>query len=76
MCHGPWMLIEADVVKGRTVTSWASLQKDLMNAGASWIDHAVVIDNKLVTARNPADIPVFALKVIEMFATVAADVTV
>lgn len=76
MCHGLWMLIEADVVKGRTVTSWLSLQKDLINAGANWIDQAVVIDNDLITARNPGDIPAFAPKVVELFASKVAEVAV
>jgi protease I len=76
MCHGPWMLIEADVVKRRTITSWSSLRKDLINAGANWIDQAVVIDNDLITARNPGDIPEFAPKVVEMFASKAFGATV
>lgn len=76
MCHGPWMLIEADVVKGRTVTSWTSLQKDLINAGANWIDQAVVVDSNLITARNPGDIPAFAPKVVEMFASKVIEATV
>ncbi|MBD1868485.1 type 1 glutamine amidotransferase [Cyanobacteria bacterium FACHB-471] len=76
MCHGLWMLIEADVVEGRTVTSWLSLRKDLINAGANWIDQAVVIDNDLITARNPGDIPEFAPKVVELFASKVIGVTV
>lgn len=65
ICHGPWTLIEADVVKGRTMTSWPSLKTDLANAGARWVDEQVVVDNGLVSSRKPADIPAFARKLIE-----------
>lgn len=65
ICHGPWTLIEADVVKGRTVTSWPSLQTDLRNAGANWVDQEVVVDQGLITSRNPKDIPAFNSKLIE-----------
>lgn len=68
ICHAPWTLIEAGVVSGKTVTSWASLRKDLENAGAKWIDEEVVTDNGLVTSRNPQDIPAFNQKMIEEFA--------
>jgi len=68
ICHGPWTLIEAGGVKGRTVTSWPSLQSDLKNAGAKWVDQAVVTDNGLVTSRKPDDIPAFNKKMIEEFA--------
>lgn len=68
ICHGPWMLIEADVVRGRTVTSWPSLKTDLRNAGANWVDQEVVVDNGLVTSRKPDDIPAFNRKMIEEFA--------
>ena len=68
ICHGPWTLIEADAVKGRTVTSWSSLQTDLKNAGANWVDEEVVEDNGLVTSRNPDDIPAFNQKAIALFA--------
>lgn len=68
ICHAPWTLIEADVVRGRTVTSWASLRTDLENAGAEWVDREVVTDNGLVTSRNPQDIPAFNRKMIEEFA--------
>lgn len=68
ICHGPWTLIEADVVKGRTLTSWPSLQTDLRNAGATWVDQEVVVDQGLVTSRNPHDIPAFNSKIIEEFA--------
>jgi protease I len=67
ICHAPWTLIEADVVRGRTVTSWPSLRKDLTNAGAKWVDQEVVTDNGLVTSRKPADIPAFNRKMIEEF---------
>ncbi len=59
ICHGPWTLIEADVVKGRTVTSCPSLKTDLKNAGANWVDQEVVVDRGLITSRNPDDIPAF-----------------
>jgi protease I len=68
ICHGPWTLIEAGVVKGRTVTSWPSLQTDLRNAGANWVDQEVVTDNGLVTSRKPDDIPAFNSKMLEEFA--------
>ena len=68
ICHGPWMLVEADVARGRNVTSWPSLQTDLRNAGASWADSQVVTDHGLVTSRKPDDIPVFNKKMIEEFA--------
>ncbi|MFL6176753.1 MAG: type 1 glutamine amidotransferase domain-containing protein [Ornithinibacter sp.] len=59
ICHAPWTLIEADVVRGRTMTSWPSLQTDLRNAGATWEDREVVVDDNLITSRNPDDIPAF-----------------
>jgi protease I len=65
ICHGPWTLVEAGVVRGRTVTSWPSLQTDLRNAGAEWVDEQVVTDEGLVTSRKPDDIPAFAAKLIE-----------
>lgn len=68
ICHGPWTLIEADVVRGRTITSWPSLKTDLRNAGAKWVDEEVVTDNGLVTSRKPEDIPAFNQKMIEEFA--------
>ncbi len=68
ICHGPWVLIDAGVVKGRTVTSWPSLKADLSNAGANWVDQEVVVDNGLVTSRKPDDIPAFNEKMIEEFA--------
>lgn len=59
ICHAPWTLVEADVVRGRTVTSWPSLQTDLRNAGATWVDEEVVVDGNLVTSRKPDDLPAF-----------------
>jgi protease I len=68
ICHGPWTLIEAGGIKGRTVTSWPSLQSDLRNAGANWVDQECVVDNGLVTSRKPDDIPAFNRKMIEEIA--------
>ena len=64
ICHAAWTLIEADVVKGRTMTSWPSLKTDLKNAGATWVDQEVVVDGKLITSRKPDDIPAFNQKLI------------
>lgn len=68
ICHGPWLLIDAGVVKGRTVTSWPSIRTDLKNAGANVVDREVVVDRGLVTSRKPDDIPAFNQKMIEEFA--------
>jgi protease I len=68
ICHGPWVLVEAGVVKDRTVTSWPSLQTDIRNAGGNWVDEEVVVDEGLVTSRKPDDIPAFNRKMIEEFA--------
>jgi protease I len=68
ICHGPWMLVEADVARGRRMTSWPSLTTDLRNAGAEWVDEEVVIDNGLVTSRKPDDLPAFCAKVVEEIA--------
>ncbi len=68
ICHAPWSLVEADVVRGRTMTSWPSLQTDLRNAGAQWVDEEVVVDGKLVTSRNPGDLPAFCDKMTDIFA--------
>jgi protease I len=68
ICHGPWTLVEADVVRGRTLTSWPSLRTDLRNAGAEWVDEEVHVDQGLVTSRKPDDIPAFNAKIVEEFA--------
>jgi protease I len=68
ICHAPWTLIEADVVRGRTLTSWPSLQTDLRNAGATWVDEEVVVDGALVTSRNPDDLPAFKTEMLAAFA--------
>lgn len=68
ICHGPWLLVEAGAVEGRTLTSWPSLQTDIRNAGGNWVDREVVTDHGLVTSRKPDDIPAFNRKMIEEFA--------
>jgi protease I len=68
ICHGPWTLIEANVVRGRKMTSWPSLKTDLKNAGANWVDEEVVVDHGLVTSRKPDDLPAFCAKMVEEFA--------
>jgi protease I len=68
ICHAPWMLIEADCVRGRTLTSWPSLKTDLRNAGATWVDQEVVVEQGMVTSRKPADLPAFCAKMIEEIA--------
>jgi deglycase len=65
ICHGPWTLIDAEVVRGRTLTSWPSLRTDLGNAGATWVDEEVHVDQGLVSSRNPDDLPAFCAKVVE-----------
>jgi protease I len=67
ICHAPWMLVEADIVRGRRVTSWPSLKTDLRNAGARWLDEEVVVDGRLVTSRKPDDIPAFSREMIAAF---------
>jgi protease I len=67
ICHGPWTLVEADVVRGRTLTSWPSVKTDIENAGGHWLDREVVVDNGLVTSRKPDDLPAFCSKMIEEF---------
>jgi protease I len=68
ICHAPWTLAEADVVRGRRMTSWPSLQTDLRNAGADWVDEEVVVDGNLVTSRKPDDLPAFNDAMVELFA--------
>ncbi len=68
ICHAPWLLVEADVLKGRTVTSYPTLRTDIRNAGGDWVDQEVVVDEGLVTSRNPDDLPAFCAKLIEEFA--------
>jgi protease I len=69
ICHGPWMLIQAEVVRGRTVTSWPSIKKDLRNAGANWVNEDVVEDSGLVTSRGPQDLSAFNKRIVELFAS-------
>jgi protease I len=68
ICHAPWTLIEAGVVRGRRMTSWPSLRTDLENAGATWVDEEVVTDGNLVTSRKPGDLPAFTTALLEVFA--------
>lgn len=68
ICHGPWLLVEADAVRDRTITSWPSLRTDIKNAGGDWVDREVVADSGLVTSRKPDDLPAFNRKLIEEFA--------
>ncbi len=68
ICHGPWTLVEADLVDGRTITSWPSLQTDIRNAGGHWVDQEVVVDQGLVSSRKPDDLPAFCAKIVEEFA--------
>jgi protease I len=72
ICHGPWLLVEADAVRGRSLTSWPSLQTDIRNAGGLWVDRAVETDQHLVTSRKPDDLPTFNAKVLQLF-TAAID---
>jgi deglycase len=68
ICHAPWVLVEAGIVRGRTLTSWPTLQTDIRNAGGNWVDKEVVVDDGIVTSRKPDDIPAFSKKMIEEFA--------
>jgi protease I len=65
VCHGPWLLVQADALKGRQATSYKSIRKDVENAGAAWVDREVVVDNGIITSRNPDDLPAFVSKIIE-----------
>lgn len=65
VCHGPWLLVQADALRGREATSFKSIRKDLENAGAKWVDQEVVVDNGIITSRNPKDLPAFVKKIIE-----------
>jgi deglycase len=68
ICHGPWMLVESGVARGRKLTSWPTLQTDIRNAGGTWVDEEVVVDDGIVTSRKPDDLPAFNEKMIEEFA--------
>lgn len=72
ICHGPWLLVEADVVRERTVTSWPSIRTDLENAGATWVDEEAAVDGHLVTSRNPDDVPAFTEALARMLEKVDA----
>jgi protease I len=67
ICHGPWTLVEADVLRGRRITSWPSLKTDIRNAGGTWVDEEVVVDEGLVSSRKPDDLPAFCAKLVEEF---------
>jgi protease I len=67
ICHGPWTLVEADLVRGRTLTSWPSLRTDITNAGGTWVDKECIVDRGLVTSRKPDDLPAFCSKIVEEF---------
>lgn len=73
ICHGPWMLVEADVVDGRTVTSYPSLQTDIRNAGGEWVDEELVVDDGIVTSRNPDDLGAFCEGIVDRFAQATAE---
>jgi protease I len=68
ICHGPWTIVEAGVVRGRKITSWPSLQTDIRNAGGNWVDQEVVVDAGLVSSRKPDDLPAFCARIVEEFA--------
>jgi len=68
ICHGPWTLVEADLVRGRRLTSWPSVRTDIRNAGGEWVDEEVVVDEGLVSSRKPDDLPAFCAKIVEEFA--------
>jgi protease I len=72
ICHGPWTVVEADAVRGRTLTSWPSIQTDIRNAGGTWVDEEVHIDGNLTTSRKPDDLPAFNRAIVEEFSKVTA----
>jgi protease I len=65
ICHAPWLLVEADAVEGRTLTSWPSVKTDIENAGGDWVDEEVVVDDNIITSRSPKDLDAFVAKIIE-----------
>ncbi|MEO8910262.1 MAG: type 1 glutamine amidotransferase domain-containing protein [Gemmatimonadaceae bacterium] len=69
ICHGPWLLVEADALRGRTITSWPSLETDVKNAGGAWVDKQVQLDQKLLTSRKPDDLPAFCAKLVDLLHT-------
>ena len=69
ICHGPWLLVEADAVRGRTITSWPSLETDIRNAGGAWVDKQVQVDQKLLTSRKPDDLPAFCARLVELLSS-------
>jgi protease I len=69
ICHGPWLLVEADALRGRTITSWPSLETDIKNAGGAWVDKQVQLDQKLLTSRKPEDLPAFCAHLVELLKT-------
>jgi len=69
ICHAPWLLVEADAVRGRTITSWPSLETDVKNAGGAWVDKQVQLDQKLLTSRKPDDLPAFCARLVELLTT-------
>jgi protease I len=68
ICHGPWTLVEADVVRNRKITSWPSVRADIRNAGGNWVDEEVVVDDSLISSRKPDDLPAFCARLVEEFA--------
>jgi len=68
ICHGPWLLVEADALRGRTITSWPSLETDIKNAGGAWVDKPVQLDQRLLTSRKPEDLPAFCAQLVELLA--------
>jgi len=76
ICHGPWLLVEANAVKGKTVTSWPSLQTDIRNAGGHWVDQEAVVDGNVLTSRKPEDIPAFNQRMVSLFAQKTQKTTV